>query len=81
MVDYGKKSKTTKGKKEDFGKIHREGITSMMERQFFNDISPAYNQHLNKYHKGDYNTLKKAVNLNQSGVMRCNHERHISGVC
>ena len=82
MVDYGKSKAVKKGKKEDFGKIHREGITGMLERQYFNDISPQNNPHLNKYHKNDYQTAgKRVINLNNNGSMRCSHERSSAGLC
>ena len=78
MVDYGKKGKETK----NYGKLHKQSITGMMEQQFFNDISPSNNPHLNKYHSGDYQTLKKkAINLNSNGTMRCSHERSSAGLC
>ena len=72
-----------KEKKINYGKIHREGITGMLEQQFFNDISPANNPRLNKYKKGDYPTQKgkRIINLNTNGSMRCNHERSAGGFC
>lgn len=77
MVDYGKQKVI-----KDYGKYHKQGITGMLERQYFNDISPQNNPHLNKYHKGDYQTLKrKSINLNTNGSMRCSHERSSNGVC
>ena len=78
MVDYGKQKAI-----KDYGKYHREGITGMLERQYFADISPANNKNLNKYRKGDYPNLKgkRIINLNSNGTMRCNHQRSSGGVC
>lgn len=65
----------------NYGKYHKEGITGMMEQQFFNEVSPANNPRLNKYKKGDYPTGKRVINLNTNGSMRCSHERSSAGLC
>ena len=80
MVDYGK-SKAVKKGTIDYGKLHKQSITGLMEQQFFNSISPQNNPHLNKYHKGDYQTGKRVINLNNNGSLRCNHQRSSHGVC
>jgi hypothetical protein len=75
MVDYGKRKAVKKVKGEDFGKIHREGINSMYEKQFIADLSGQSVRNLE-----NNNSVKKPVKQSFQ-VMRCSPEKRLNGYC
>jgi hypothetical protein len=75
MVDYGKVKAVKKGVK-DYGKIHREGISSMYEKQFIADISGRSVRDIDSKNNSVKTPVKQSFQ-----VMRCSPERRLNGYC
>jgi hypothetical protein len=76
MVNYDKVKAVKKVKGEDFGKLHRQSVSGLMDRQLIADISGRSVREIDSKN----NSVKTPVKQTYA-VMRCSAERRLNGYC